>query len=287
MNSISKITLPGGASAPDFSHGSIYFIGTATVIIRYAGFTILTDPNFIHRHEKVDLGGGIQATRQTDPAMEIGDLPPIDLIVLSHFHGDHFDRVAIAELNKSIPIVTTPHAGKELRERGFLVITELDPWTTVTFFKGGARLNITATPGRHGPPVTSFVLPDVMGSILDFWVGEEERETITDRRLRMYITGDTLVYNDIKEIPQRFPGVDLALLHLGGTKVMGILLTMDADQGMEMMKIIQPKTAIPIHYNDYDVFKSPIEDFRQAVHAAGLGTKVKFLNHGDTFEFKV
>jgi L-ascorbate metabolism protein UlaG (beta-lactamase superfamily) len=48
----------------------------------------------------------------------------------------------------------------------------------------------------------------------------------------------------------------VALLHLGGIKVMGIMVTMDGKEGVEMFKIINPKKAIPIHYNDYDVFKS-------------------------------
>ena len=48
MNVIQELVLPAGNEKPDFEHGSIYFVGTATVIIRYAGFTILTDPNFLH-----------------------------------------------------------------------------------------------------------------------------------------------------------------------------------------------------------------------------------------------
>src|SRR5204863_6430686 len=108
-------------------------------------------------------------------------------------------------------------------------------------------------PGRHGPGIVDFALPPVMGSMLDF------QDASGGQLLRMYITGDTLIHDDLSEIPKRFPGVDLALLHLGGTRVMGILVTMDDEQGIEMMRIIEPKTAIPIHYNDYDVFKSPLE----------------------------
>ena len=72
-----------------------------------------------------------------------------------------------------------------------------------------------------------------------------------------------MVFDDIQEIPKRYPNVDLALLHLGGTTIMGIVLTMDANEGLEMFNIINPKKAIPIHYNDYDVFKSPKKIFRQ------------------------
>ena len=67
-----------------------------------------------------------------------------------------------------------------------------------------------------------FFLPQVMGSILDF-------QTMDDRHLvRLYITGDTLVFDEIKEIPKQYPNIDIALLHLGGTTVMGIMVTMDA-----------------------------------------------------------
>jgi L-ascorbate metabolism protein UlaG (beta-lactamase superfamily) len=71
---------------PNLDNGSIFFVGNATVLIRHAGFTILTDPTFIHMHE--NLGYGLSSTRLTNPAIDIKDLPPIDLIVLSHFHGD-------------------------------------------------------------------------------------------------------------------------------------------------------------------------------------------------------
>jgi len=50
------------------------FIGHATVLIRYAGFTMLTDPIFIHMHEQVPLGYGLHTTRLTNPAIDIGEL---------------------------------------------------------------------------------------------------------------------------------------------------------------------------------------------------------------------
>lgn len=95
------------------------------------------------------------------------------------------------------------------------------------------------------------------------------------------------MYEQLKQIPQRYPDIDLALLHLGGTKVFGILLTMDALQGVQAIQIIAPHVAIPIHYNDYTVFKSPLEDFMKAVTAAGLETQVQYLNHGETYKFTV
>ena len=259
--------------------GSIYFVGTATVIIRYAGFTILTDPNFLHAGDHAHLGYGLTSERLTEPAMDIEQLPHIDFCILSHYHGDHFDQIVEEKLRKDLPIITTEHAAGELRGKGFTAPIALDTWETVTVEDGSTRVKITSMPGQHGPGIVDFALPPVMGSMLDF-------ETDAGERLvRMYISGDTLIHDDLNEIPERFPGVDIALLHLGGTRVMGILVTMDDEQGVKMIRIVQPEVAIPIHYNDYDVFKSPLEDFQAAVEKAGLSERVAYLTHGDSYEF--
>ncbi|HKV57933.1 MAG TPA: MBL fold metallo-hydrolase, partial [Ktedonobacteraceae bacterium] len=102
-----------------------------------------------------------------------------------------------------------------------------------------------------------------------------------------YISGDTVLYDQLREIPRHFEDIDLALLHLGGTKIMGLLLTMNGKQGAQAVRIVAPKLAIPVHFNDYKVFKSPLDDFKQAVRAAGLEGKVKYLKHGETYIFDV
>ncbi len=281
METANALTLPAGHEPPDLASGSIFFIGNATVLLRYAGFTILTDPTFVHMHEQVPLGYGLHSTRLTNPAVEIGDLPPFDLIVLSHFHGDHFDQVAERELDRSLPIVTTSEAARELGRRGFGNLHPLGQWEQLAVDKGGVRLAITATPGRHGPPLSDLVMPEVMGSVLEF------RSPSDTPLFRVYITGDTLVIDALKEIPRRYPDIDLALLHLGGTRVLGVMVTMDAKQGVELVRIVNPQRAIPIHYNDYDVFTSSLADFQREVEAAGLQQKIHYLKHGETYRFDV
>jgi L-ascorbate metabolism protein UlaG (beta-lactamase superfamily) len=277
-----ELILPAGNRSPDLRLGSIFFIGTATTLIRYAGFTILTDPNFLHQHEQVHLGYGLHATRLTNPALDIAELPPVDLIVLSHMHEDHFDRVAAEQLDHTLPIVTTRHAAKDLRRKGFTRTYSLKTWQTQTIVKGDVRLRITAMPGTHGPGILAALLPPVMGSMLQF-------ESVATGRtlLQLYITGDTLVHKRLKEIPKRYPQIDLALLHLGGTRVMGLMVTMDGKQGVEVVQIVDPTIAIPIHYNDYTVFKSPLEDFKREVLAAGLEEKIRYLRHGETYSFEI
>ncbi|HEY8460810.1 MAG TPA: MBL fold metallo-hydrolase [Blastocatellia bacterium] len=271
------------AGAPDFDRGSIFFVGTATVILRYAGFTILTDPNFLHQGDHAHLGYGLTSERLTEPALDIDELPPVDFVLLSHYHGDHFDHVVERRLDKRLPIVTTRHAAAKLRAKGFREARGLETWETFTVEKGAARLRITSMPGKHGPGAVNILLPPVMGSMLEF--ESTSREGMGETALRLYITGDTLMRDELKEIPRRFPNIDLMLLHLGGTRILGVLVTMDARQGVEMIRLMNPRKAVPIHYNDYAVFKSPLEDFVKAVEEAGLSDRVHYLAHGETCEF--
>jgi L-ascorbate metabolism protein UlaG (beta-lactamase superfamily) len=275
------VTLPRRNEDPDFGRGSIFFVGTATVVIRYAGFAILTDPNFLHAGDHVHLGYGLTSVRRTNPAVEIEDLSPIDFVLLSHLHGDHFDRIAERKLNKATPIISTRHATRHLEKVGFTRTHALETWESIDLRKGESSLRLTAMPGTHGPGPLGALLPPVMGSMLDF------ADEAGENRLRMYISGDTLVHDRLREIPRRYPDVDLALLHLGGTKVLGIMVTLDAEQGVQAVRIVDSRIAIPIHCNDYEAFKSPLEDFERAVRQASLEDRVHYLTHGDTYEFEV
>lgn len=259
--------------------GTVQFIGTATALIRYQGLTILTDPNFLHRGDRVHLGFGLHATRLTDPALDIDALPPIDFVLLSHLHEDHFDKLVEARLPRHIPILTTGSAARTLRRRGFTAAYALRVWDYVTVRKGHLTVRVTSMPGTHGPVLVASALPDVMGSMLEF------RNELDGRVYRMYISGDTLVHDELREIPRRYKKIDLALLHLGGTRVLGILVTMDSAQGIECLRIVRPDMAIPIHYNDYDVFQDPLENFAAAVERAGLPDRVRYLLHGETHAF--
>jgi L-ascorbate metabolism protein UlaG (beta-lactamase superfamily) len=94
-------------------------------------------------HEQVPIGYGLHATRLTNPAMEIHQLPPLDLVVLSHFHGDHFDQVAERGLEKSLPIVATNETTKALGERGLANAHPLETWSSITIDKAEVALRIS------------------------------------------------------------------------------------------------------------------------------------------------
>ena len=80
---------------------------------------------------------------------------------------------------------------------------------------------------------------------------------ITGFLFRVYITGDTLLIDELHEIPKRYAGlglpVNLMLMHLGGTTIPGpsmplLMVTMDAKNGVELMQLVKPERTIPIHY---------------------------------------
>lgn len=271
------------------AHLELTFIGTATTLLRWhpAGppgtlkdLVLLTDPNFLHRGQHAWLGKGLVSRRLTDPALDVGDLPPLDGIVLSHLHGDHFDRVARRGLDHAVPVVTTPHARRRLSGRhGFEDVRGLSTWETSTLGDGRSQVRVTAVPARHARRPWDALLPPVMGSLLEF--GPAGGPAV----LTVYVTGDTLLVPELAEVPRRYPDVDLAVVHLGGTTLPGgLVVTMDGAQGAGLVELVRPRHTVPVHVDDYGVFRSPLSDFLDEVRARRLGG-VRVVGRGETAVF--
>ena len=267
---------------PPEGSASVYFVGNATLLIRYGPLTLLTDPNFLHRGERAYLGKGLVSRRRTEPALRADELPPeLDTVVLSHLHGDHFDRRARRALDRSTPIVTTPHASRRLQgAHGFHRAVGLRSWQEQTLVKDGTAVRITSVPGRHaGSAAVRALLPPVMGSVLEF--GPVDGPV----RLRMYLSGDTLVFDGLREIRRRFAPLHVAAVHLGGTLLGGrLLLTMDGAQGAEFVDLLRPGKVLPVHYEEYGVMRSPLADFLSAVMDRGLDDRLLHCPRGETVE---
>jgi L-ascorbate metabolism protein UlaG (beta-lactamase superfamily) len=257
----------------DTTSDSLQFIGNATVLLRFGGLTVLTDPNFLHQGERASLGYGLSSRRLRGPALGIEELPLLDAVLLSHLHGDHFDRVAREHLQRSMPVLTTGHAAKVLAGWGFRA-EGLGAWQQAEVTRGTVSMTVTAVPGRHGPGPVNRLLPPVMGSLVDL----EDRAD--GRRLRVYITGDSLVGPHVAEVAQRYPGIDLLVLHLGGTRLFGLTLTMTGEDGASMVQALLPRRAVPVHMDDYGVFTSPPSAFVEAARRAGVGERVTMLERG-------
>ncbi|WP_411105256.1 MBL fold metallo-hydrolase [Streptomyces sp. cmx-4-9] len=260
----------------------IEVVGNATLLLRYGNVTLLTDPNFLHRGQYAYLGNGLVSRRLREPARAVEELPELDAIVLSHLHGDHFDRVARRSLDHHLPVFTTPHAARRLHTLyGFRAAQSLPIWQDAWVRKADTQVRITALPARHaGHPILRRLLPPVMGTLLQFGPLDGPAG------VSLYLTGDTLLFEGLSEIPRRFPGIDLAVLHLGGTTLPGgLLVTMDAEQGVELARRLDPVRIMPVHYEQYTVMKSPLSAFLDAAQRAGLSDHIVHCAPGATTVF--
>jgi L-ascorbate metabolism protein UlaG (beta-lactamase superfamily) len=221
-------------------------IGGPTALIEIGGWRLLTDPTFDPPGGKYSFGWGTGSVKEAGPAIAASELGPIDAVLLSHdHHDDNLDAAGRALLPSAGMVVTTAAGAKRLggEARG------LRPWET-TRLEAPERpsIEITATPCRHGPPLSHPIVGDVIGFALQC-DGQEHGV--------LWITGDTVLYDGVRETADRLR-VDTALLHLGGVRfpVSGPLhYTMTARQAVELCRLIRPRTAIPIHYEGWKHFR--------------------------------
>jgi L-ascorbate metabolism protein UlaG (beta-lactamase superfamily) len=176
-------------------------------------------------------------------------------------------------------VVTTREAAQALTRRGFGETSDLAPWQEHTMVRGAESLRITAVPGVHGPGPLAKVLPPVMGSVL---------ELIRDGEVhwRGYISGDTLRRPWLAEVLERCGPLDVLIPHLGGTKALGVTVTMDGTQGADLVEMLTPPMTVPIHYDDYDRFKSPLGDFVTEVRRRRLPGEIRTAVRGETISLR-
>ena len=221
----------------------ITHIGGPTVLIEVGGWRVLTDPTFDAPGRKYNFGWGTSSRKVAGPAIEPEAVLPVDAVLLSHdHHDDNLDDAGRALLPRADAIVTTRSGAKRLgaSARG------LDPWQiTLLEAPGRPAIEITATPCRHGPPLSHPLVGDVIGFAL----------RCNDRVL--WISGDTVLYDGVRQVAERIR-VDTAILHLGGVQfpITGPLrYTMTARDAIELCGIVRPRLAIPIHYEGWGHFR--------------------------------
>jgi L-ascorbate metabolism protein UlaG (beta-lactamase superfamily) len=221
-------------------------IGGPTVLIEVGGWRLLTDPTFDPPGQSYRFGWGTGSRKLTGPAIAASDIGPIDAVLLSHdHHDDNLDAAGRALLPSAGTVITTVSGAKRLGgdARGF------EPWAS-TRLEAPARppIEITATPCRHGPPLSRPIVGDVIGFALQ-WDGQEHGV--------LWISGDTVLYDGVRQVADRL-SVGTALLHLGGVRfpISGpVHYTMTAKEAVELCELVQPRTVIPIHYEGWKHFR--------------------------------
>lgn len=253
---------------------TITFVGNATSILRIGAFTVLTDPNFLHRGQFAYLGWGMVSRRLLDPALQPAELPPLDAVVLSHLHGDHFDRIARRQLDREVPLLTTPHAATRLGRRGFAT-EALETWESTTLERDGEKLIVESLPGVHATGLLGRMLPPVMGSLLTHQAAGRP-----DRHL--YISGDTLTGTHLDAIAERHPRIDAGILHCGGTRILMRTVTMDDVQAVDAIRRLPLDRVLPVHHDDYRVLRSPVSALIARATREGLADRITVPVRGAT-----
>jgi L-ascorbate metabolism protein UlaG (beta-lactamase superfamily) len=125
------------------------WLGHATVLINFFGFRILTDPVLFPRIGIRLPGCTIGPKRLTQPALGVRDLPPIDLVLLSHAHFDHFDLRTLHHLPHTADIITAPRTLDLLRWTRFRTKIELRWNESIELRRSVGALTVRAFAVNH------------------------------------------------------------------------------------------------------------------------------------------
>jgi L-ascorbate metabolism protein UlaG (beta-lactamase superfamily) len=201
---------------------TVSYIGHATILIETAGVRLLTDPLL------VDYVGPLR--RQAPPA-DLGT-QPLDAVLISHLHGDHFDLASLKKLGRDTRLIVPKGAGPYLRIRRFHNVEEIERGETVEV----AGVQITATRADHGGRQLPWVpATEPLGYIID---GSQE----------IYFAGDTDLFEEMSAIGVK---LDLALLPVWGWGPNLGKGHMDPLRAARALSHLQPVSAIPIHWGCY------------------------------------
>ncbi len=216
----------------------ITFVNHATVLIQMDGVNVLTDPIWGEQAGPVPY---IARARRRPPGIRFEDLPPIDVVLISHDHYDHMDVPTLQRLEAAYHprIVAGLGQAALLRSFGLHRVTELDwwQWTLVE------TLRVWAVPARH----------DGRRGACDansrLWIGFVVRSPAGD----VYFAGDTGYGPHFQEIVDRFGAPRLALLPIapGLPRRLFAPVHLDARDAVIAARTLRAKTAIPVHFGTF------------------------------------
>ncbi len=275
-----EVMLDGEAARRDLSaaaNPSLTWLGHASFLIRLDGQTVLTDPFLGANAGPMGFG----PKRLAPPPIPVEELPPIDLLVLSHNHYDHLDLATIDKLaGKDRMVVVVPLGlAAYFTARGYTRVIEMDWWQR----REVGPLQVTALPAVH------FSRRSIRDRNRTLWASF----AITAKNLKLWFSGDTAAGAVFEEIGRREGPFDLALIGIGAYEPREIMKSSHAtpEEAIDIARQVGARRAVAMHWATVKLTpEDPFEAgprFERAALAAGWGEENAWtMRIGETRELR-
>lgn len=229
-------------------HPSAIWVGHCTYLIEIDGIHILTDPVWDAYCSPVPIR---RLRRYAEPSISLADLPPIDIVLISHNHYDHLDLktvIALHRFHPQIEWVVPEGLSPWFRRRGIHSVTEVGWWKTHRI-KSSA---ITAVPTQHYSG----------RNILDWNKSHWNGYVVEIAGKKLYFTGDT-GYNgrDFKAIGERFSWMDLSLIPIGTYSPQKFMQPVHISplEAVQIHQDVKSRFSLGMHWKTFRLSSEPID----------------------------
>jgi len=234
------------------------WFGHSVILLRINGLTILCDPMFGPDTAPI---APFPSKRYSDNTLAlIDDLPPIDLVLLTHDHYDHLDLQSIKKIHPNVEhFYVALGTARHLKKWGVnpAKITEFDWWQSHNF----KDLAITFTPTRH---FSGRGLSDRAKSLWGGWAIKSGTHSI-------YISGDSGIDEHFKEVGERLGPFDFGFVECGQYNPLWHAIHMFPEESVQVAQLVELKRAMPIHWGAFTLslhsWTEPVERFIKAAEA--------------------
>ncbi len=255
---------PTGAAGDELR---VTFINHSTVLLQQGATNILTDPIWSERPSPI---ASIGPRRRRDPGVRWGDLPRIDIVLLSHNHYDHLDLPTLRRLaGQGKPQFVVPSGvARLLRSQNIGPVHELD-W--------GESVSLGSTT-IHCVPALHFSARGLFDRNRTLWCGY----AIEAENRIVYFAGDTAFGDHFASIHARFGAPHLALLPIGAYAPRWFMspIHMDPEDAMRAHRILAAQTSIAIHHGTFQLGDEGIDTPVRELSACAPGNSFLVLHNG-------
>ena len=223
-------------------------VGHAAFLIQFGALNIVTDPTWSHR---IGPFSWLGPARIHKPGIHFDELPPIDIILISHNHYDHLDMPSLKRLvARDNPKILVPLGDKHWMEKdGITNVIEMDWWENYQY---NNQYDITFTPAQHN---SGRMIIDNNKSLWGSFMIKKGNQSI-------FFGGDTGYNKHFKDIQQKLGSPDIALLPIGAYEPRKMMkqVHMNPAEAVQAFKDLKASYALGTHYGTY---KTTSEDFDQ------------------------